>query len=146
MKAKMTGSLDQIVELSPPEMNCLQKSKRLSLQMIQTWASTVLRELPLSLKEVNELDDRTNAACEKYGWHELGRHATAQGEDEMGQNMAYLMLRHELSFRAAAYEYLGAIEKGCRKVAVDAELESTAADLIRAIDSCAEMARSHKTN
>ena len=119
----------------------LQESERLSLPVIHVWASIVLRELPLSEEEVKELDLRTEAACERYGWPELGEHFTAEGEREMVRNIAYLMLRRELSFRAAAFEYLSSMEKGCRKVAVDAELDSTEADLISAINDSVGMAK-----
>ncbi len=132
---------NQIAELSSPVMKRLRESKRLSLPVIHAWASIVLRELPLSEEEVKELDLRTEAACERYGWPELGEYYTAEGEHEMVRNIAYLMLRRELSFRAAAFEYLSSMEKGCRKVAVDAELDSTEANLISAINDSVGMAK-----
>jgi hypothetical protein len=104
-------------------------NQKLSLGMLQAWVVEVFRERRLSPEELGELDRRTNAACERYGWPDLGK----QYDAEQTRNIAYLMLNREMPFRAAAFEYLAALEKGFRKLASDAELDSAAASLLNGI-------------
>jgi hypothetical protein len=108
-------------------------NQKLSLGMLQAWVAEVLRERRLSPEELAELDRRTNAACKKYGWPDLGKQYDAAGEQEQTRNIAYLMLNREMPFRGAAFEYLAALEKGSRKLASDTELDSAAASLLHAI-------------
>jgi hypothetical protein len=109
------------------------RKRRLSLEMIQDWVETVFRERRLSPEELAELGRRTDAACEKYGWPDLGKQYDVVGEQEQTRNIAYIMLNREMPFRAAAFEYLAALEKGSRKLAADAELDSAASSLLTAM-------------
>jgi hypothetical protein len=115
-------------------------NQKLSLGMLQSWAANVFREPTLSAEELSELDRRTDAACEKYGWPDLGKEYDAVGEHEQIRNIAYMMLKQEMPFRAAAFEYLAALEKGCRRLASDSELNSAAASLLSAITADKESA------
>ena len=110
-------------------------NQKLSLGMLQAWVANVFREPTLSPEELSELDRRTDAACEKYGWPNLGKEYDAVGEQEQTRNIAYIMLNREMTFRAAAFEYLAALEKGSRQLGSDAELDSAAASLLSAIAS-----------
>ncbi len=123
---------------SAPE---LESCETLSLQTIDFWAFAALREGVLSKEEFKELDRRTDAACERYGWPDLGKEYDAQGEHEQTRNIAYLMLRRKMSFRAAVYEYLSALERGSRQLAAAAELDSAATDLLNTINSNMNRAR-----
>jgi hypothetical protein len=105
-------------------------NQNLSLGMLQAWVVNVFREPTLSPEELSELDRRTDAACETYGWPDLGKQYDAVGEQEQTRNIAYIMLNREMPFRAAAFEYLAALEKGSRQLASDTELESAAASLL----------------
>ena len=62
---------------------------KLSLQMMQSWVEKLFRERPLSLEELAELDCRTDAACERYGWPDLGKQYDALGEHEQTRNIGY---------------------------------------------------------
>jgi hypothetical protein len=119
---------------APPE------NQKLSLRMLQAWAANVFREPTLSLEELSALDRRTDAACERYGWPDLGKEYDAVGEHEQTRNIAYLMLKREMPFRAAAFEYLAALEKGSRQLASDTELDSAAASLLSVIAANLETA------
>jgi hypothetical protein len=101
--------------------------------MLQAWVANVFRETKLSPEELSELDRRTDAACERYGWPDLGKQYDSVGEHEQTRNIAYIMLNREMTFRGAAFEYLAALEKGSRKLASDSELDSAAASLLSVI-------------
>ena len=107
--------------------------RHLSLGTMQSWMTRVFRERPLSLEELAELRRRTDAACETYGWPDLGKQYDALGEHEQTRNIAYLILLREMPFRGAAFEYLAALENGSRKLASDAELDSAATSLLTAM-------------
>ena len=109
----------------------------ISLEDVCAWTVTVLRQPLLSMEEVSELDRRSDAAAEKYGWHDLGEDGNPRGANEIARNIAYLMLRRGLSFKAAAYEYVASMERGCRKVADSHELDLAASELeAELIKSC----------
>jgi hypothetical protein len=109
------------------------RPRHLSLRTMQSWVTRVFHERPLSLEELAELRGRTDAACERYGWPDLGKQYDALGEHEQTRNIAYLMLHGEMPFRGAAFEYLAALENGSRKLAADAELDSAATSLLTAM-------------
>jgi hypothetical protein len=132
-------ALSELLALSA-QSACLPGNQKLSLQMMQAWAAKVFHERQLSPEELAELDRRTNAACEKYGWPDLGKQYDALGEHEQTRNIAYLMLHREMTFRGAAFEYLAALEKGSRQLAADAELDSSAANLLSVIAANLETA------
>lgn len=92
-------------------------NQRLSLGMLQAWVANVFCEPTLSPEELSELDRRTDAACEKYGSPNLEKQYDSVGEHEQTRNIAYIMLNREMTFRAAAFEYLAALEKGSRQLA-----------------------------
>ena len=119
----------------------LESCETLSLQTMGLWACTALSQGWLSEQDFQELDRRTDAACERYGWPDLGKHYDAQGQHEQTRNIAYLMLRRKLSFRAASFEYLSALEKGSRRIADEANLNSAAADLRSTINKHMNWAR-----
>jgi hypothetical protein len=116
---------------SPAQLDCL--PRHLSLGTMQSWMTRVFHERPLSLEELAELRRRTDAACETYGWPDLGKQYDALGEHEQTRNIAYLILLREMPFRGAAFEYLAALENGSRKLASDAELDSAATSLLTAM-------------
>jgi hypothetical protein len=120
---------------SSAQPGCLSGNVTLSLGMIQDWAVRLFRQPRLSPAELAELERRTNAACELFGWPDLGKQYDAIGEHEQTRNIAYFMLNREMPFRAAAFEYVAALEKGSRKIAPDTELDSAAASLLDAIVS-----------
>jgi len=109
------------------------RPRHLSLRTMQSWVTRVFHERPLSLEELAELRRRTDAACERYGWPDLGKQYDALGEHEQTRNIAYLILLREMPFRGAAFEYLAALENGSRKLASDAELDSAATSLLTAM-------------
>jgi hypothetical protein len=131
---RVTTLNDHRRSAAPPE------NQKLSLGMLQAWVAEVFRERRFSPEELAELDRRTNAACERYGWPDLGKQFDAAGEQEQTRNIAYLILNREMPFRAAAFEYLAALEKGCRRLASDSELDSAAASLLSAITADGESA------
>lgn len=100
------------------------------------WAMTVLREPRMSPEELRDLDRRTDVAGKRYGWADLTGEPSTRGEHEVTRNLAYLMMHRELSFKGATFEYLASLEKGCRKVALDSELDSAAADFLSTTDAC----------
>lgn len=109
------------------QSDCL--PRHLSLGALQSWVMRMFHEQPLSSEELAELNRRTNVACERYGWPDLGKQYDELGEHEQTRNIAYLMLHREMPFRGAAFEYLAALERGSRTLAPDAELDSAAASL-----------------
>jgi hypothetical protein len=109
------------------------RNQNLSLEMMQSWAEEVFRERRLSPEELAELHRRTDAASEKNGWPDLGKQYDELGQHEQTRNIAYLILKREMPFRVAAFEYLAALEKGSRKLAPDSELDSAAASLRNAM-------------
>ena len=62
-----------------------------------------------------------------------GKQYDALGEHEQTRNIAYLMLHGEMPFRGAAFEYLASLERGSRKLAAEAELDSAANSLLTAM-------------
>jgi hypothetical protein len=55
------------------------------------------------------------------------------GERDQCRNIAFLMLRKEMTFRLAAFEYTAALESGTRILASDDVLEGAYADMTFAI-------------
>jgi hypothetical protein len=55
------------------------------------------------------------------------------------RNLAFLMLRKEMTFRLAAFEYTAALERGTRILASDDVLEGAYADMTFTIRSWAEV-------
>jgi hypothetical protein len=125
----------RVTNLNDPRRSSAQSAclpRHLSLGTMQSWVTRVFHERPLSSEELAELNRRTGAACERYSWPDLGKQYDELGEHEQTRNIAYLMLRREMSFRGAAFEYVAALERGSRTLAADAELDSAAASLLTA--------------
>jgi hypothetical protein len=146
--AVVTPSGYQVTTLNDHRRSAVpQGNEKLSLGMLQAWVAEVFCERRLSPEELAELNRRTNAACERHGWPDLGKQYDAAGEQEQTRNIAYLMLKREMPFRAAAFEYLEALEKGSRKLASDTELDSASASLLDGIEAYRDSATiSHAEN
>jgi hypothetical protein len=118
-------------------MNRKPDVKGISLEDVCAWTVTALRQPLLSMEEVSELDRRSDGAAKKHGWPDLGEDDNPRGANEIARNIAYFMLRRGLSFKAAAYEYVASMERGCRKVADSHELDLAAGELeAELIKSC----------
>ena len=111
----------------------------LTLGKLQWWAAAKGGEAVLSGEELAVLHRRTDAACDRFGWLDIGKKFDQRGERDQCRNLAFLMLRKEMTFGLAAFEYTAALESGTRILASDDVLEGAYTDMTFAIRRWAEV-------
>ena len=119
-------------------------AKVLTLAKLQCWAVIHCAESALTYEELDNLDRRTDASCDRFGWPELGKAFDQSGNREQCRNLAFLMLRKEMSFRAASFEYAAALERGSRTLAPDDEASNCRAGGMGQNRTCRQGVASHR--
>jgi tetratricopeptide (TPR) repeat protein len=110
----------------------------LTLAKLQSWAVVTNGEAALTGEEIAYIDRRTDASCDRFGWPDLGKKFDQSGDRELCRNLAFLMLRKEMSFRSASFEYTAALERGSRRLAPDDVLDDAYTDMCARIRSLEE--------